>query len=87
VFGAGGAIDLRTATWQPRGSRKSVKLDVPNEGKEATQMALTSFLESIRDGKPVMSDADTALVATLTAVMGTKAIVERRIVAWDEVAG
>jgi hypothetical protein len=50
-------------------------------------MALASFLDSIRNGKPVMSDADAALVATLTPIMGTRALAEHRIVTWDEVAG
>jgi hypothetical protein len=87
VFGSNGAIDLPRATWQPRDSRNSVKLDVPNADKSAETMALTSFLESIRDNKPVMSDVDTALMSTLVAIMATKAVYERRIVNWKEVAG
>ena len=87
VFGANGSIDLPRATWQPRDSRTPVKLEVPNSGKSAEVMALTSFLESIRDNKPVMSDVDTALNSTLVAVLATKAIYDRRIVKWEEVAG
>lgn len=87
VFAAKGSIDLPKATWQPRDSRTPIKLDVPNMGKSAEEMALTSFLESIRDGKPVMSDVDTALTSTLVPIMATKAIYEKRIVKWEEVAG
>jgi myo-inositol 2-dehydrogenase / D-chiro-inositol 1-dehydrogenase len=87
VFGSNGSIDLPKATWQPRDSRTQVKLDVPNEGKSPEVMALTSFLESIRDGKPVMSDIESALTATLVPILATKAIYEKRIVRWEEVAG
>jgi myo-inositol 2-dehydrogenase/D-chiro-inositol 1-dehydrogenase len=87
VFGANGAIDLPKATWQPRDSRNSVQLQVPNAGKSAEVMAFTAFLDSIKNGKPVMSDADTALISTLVPIMATKAIYEKRIVTWEEVAG
>ena len=86
VFGANGSIDLPKATWQPRESRTPIKLEVPNAGRSAEEMALTSFLASIRDGKPVMSDVDAALVSTLVPIMATKAIYEKRIVKWEEVA-
>ena len=88
VFGSKGAIDLPKATWTARApGAKPQKLDVPNDGIEATEMAMRSFIGSIRDDKPVMSNADEALVATLTAILGTRAIYEKRIVKWEEVAG
>jgi myo-inositol 2-dehydrogenase / D-chiro-inositol 1-dehydrogenase len=87
VFGANGSVDLPRATWQPRDSRTSIKLEVPNAGKSPEVMALTSFLESVRDNKPVMSDVETALTSTLVPIMATKAIYEKRIVRWEEVAG
>ncbi len=87
VFGSEGAIDLPKAIWQPRTQRKPVELDVPNKGKDASYMAQAAFVDSIKNDKPTMSDADTALVATLTPIMATKAIYERRIVTWEEVAG
>ena len=63
VFGSNGSIDLPRAPWQPR-DRTPVKREVPNAGKSAELMALTSFLESIRDNKAVMSDVDTAVTST-----------------------
>lgn len=86
VFGSNGSIDLIRATWQPRDSKAPVKLDVPNEGENSTYMALAAFADSIRNNKPVMSDADSAHISTLVPIMGTKAIYERRIVTWDEEA-
>jgi len=87
VFGSNGAIDLPKATWQPRDSRKPVELEVPNKGKDATYMALAAFLDSIRNDRPTMSDAETALIATITPIMATKAIYEKRPVTWNEIAG
>lgn len=87
VFGSNGAIDLPKAAWQPRDARKPVQLEVPNAGKSAEVMAFTSFLNSIRDGAPVMSDVNTALISTLLPMMATKAIYEKRIVTWEEMAG
>jgi myo-inositol 2-dehydrogenase / D-chiro-inositol 1-dehydrogenase len=87
VFGSKGSIDLVTATWQPRDSRQKIKLDVPNAGKDSSYMALAAFVDSVKNGSPVMSDADSGLISTLVPIMGTKAIYEKRPVTWEEVAG
>lgn len=51
-------------------------------------MALASFVESIRTGKRPVNDAQSAYESTLQAIMGTRAIYEKRVVTWDEmVAG
>jgi predicted dehydrogenase len=88
VFGSEGAIDLITATWKPR-TRKSepIKLDVPDAGQDSTYLSLRAFAENIRNNnrKP-LNDARSALISTLVPIMGTKAIYEKRIVTWDEVA-
>jgi hypothetical protein len=50
-------------------------------------MSLQAFAENIRTNnrKPV-NDARSALISTLVPIMGTRAIYEKRIVTWDEVA-
>jgi predicted dehydrogenase len=88
VFGSEGAIDLITATWKPR-SRKSepIKLDVPDAGEDSTYMSLKAFADNIRsNNRKPLNDARSALISTLVPIMGTKAIYEKRIVPWDEVA-
>ena len=87
VFGSKGAIDLINATWQPREGQPAVKLDVPNAGKDPTYMALAAFVESIRDGRKILNTAESAYISLLVPLMGTKAIYEKRIVTWEEVAG
>jgi predicted dehydrogenase len=88
VFGSEGAIDLPAATWQPRTQRDPVKLEVPNAGQGADYMAMAAFIDDVRNNnrQPVNS-AESALRSTLQVLMATKAIYERRIVTWEEVAG
>lgn len=89
VFGSEGAVDLAAGAWQPRvGKRGLVKLEVPNAGQDATYMLLAAFVENIRtNNRKPLNDAESALRSTLVPIMGTKAIEERRIVTWEEVAG
>ena len=88
VFGSEGLMDLVQATFQPRerGARP-VKLDVPDAGKNSTYMALAAFVDCIREGKTPINNVDSAINSTLLPLMGTKAIYEKRIVTWEEVAG
>lgn len=85
VFGSEGAIDLAEAVWQPRTERQAQKLDVPNAGQDATYMALAAFVDCVRNQAKPLTDVEAAFVATAQAIMGTRAIYERRIVSWDEV--
>ena len=87
VFGAGGAIDLPAATWHAREKRGAIKLEVPDAGKDSTYMALAAFADSIRNKTKPINNAESAMQSTLQAIMATKAIYEKRIVTWDEVAG
>jgi len=87
VFGSEGLVDLVKATWQPRErGAKPVQLDVPNQGKDSTYMALASFVDSIRNNTKPINDIDSAVRSTLLPLMGTKAIHEKRIVTWEEVS-
>ncbi len=89
VFGTGGAIDLGKAVWQPREKRgEPIQLDVPEADKDSTYQSLAAFIENVRGNrKPPINNVDSALVSTLVPLMGTKAIYEKRIVTWEEVAG
>jgi len=87
VFGSEGAIDLADAVWQPRNERQPRKLEVPNAGKDSTYMALAAFVECVRTGCTPLNNVDSAFIATAQAIMGTRAIYEKRIVTWEEVVG
>jgi predicted dehydrogenase len=88
VFGSDGAIDLIHATWKPRARRSEpIKLEVPNAGEDSTYMSLAAFVDAVKNKKKPINDAESALRSTLQAIMGTRAIYERRIVTWEEVAG
>lgn len=88
VFGTEGSIDLPSATWHAREKRGAIKLDVPDAGKDSTYTALAAFVNSIRTGTKPVNDAESAYESTLQAIMGTRAIYEKRIVTWEEmVAG
>jgi predicted dehydrogenase len=87
VFASDGALDLPKAEFAPRGERKRVPLEVQNAGKDSTFMSLSAFAENVKLGRRPLNDAMSALDATLVALMGTRAIYERRVVTWAEVAG
>ncbi|MEK7407608.1 MAG: Gfo/Idh/MocA family oxidoreductase [Acidobacteriota bacterium] len=88
VFGTEGAADLPGGTWQPREKKGLIKLDVPNAGQDSSYMSLAAFVENVRakNRKP-LNDAESGLRSTIVPIMATKAIVEKRIVTWQEVAG
>jgi len=87
VFGSNGAVDLVNATWQPREKRGAIKLDVPNAQEDSTYMALEAFAGYVRENKQPLNNVESALVSTLLPIMATRAIMEKRIVSWEEVAG
>jgi myo-inositol 2-dehydrogenase / D-chiro-inositol 1-dehydrogenase len=89
VFGEKGSVDLANGTWQPREKRgPQIKLDVPNAGKDSTYMSLAAFVDNIRNNnRTPVNNAESALQSTIVPIMATKAIYEKRIVTWEEVAG
>ncbi len=87
VFLSDGAVDLTKAEYFPRRERKRVQLDVPNAGQDSTLMSLSAFASNILEGKRPLNDVDSALEATLVALMGTRAIYEKRVVTWAEMSG
>jgi predicted dehydrogenase len=87
VFGSNGSIEIQNAVWQPRDKKPAVKLDVPNADKDASVMSLAAFVDNVKNGKEPINNAESAMRSTLVPIMATRAIYERRIVTWEEVAG
>ncbi len=87
VFGSEGAIELQKATWSPRDKGGMHKLPVADEGADSTYAALAAFADNVRNHRKPLNNAESARISTLQVIMGTRAIYEKRIVTWDEVAG
>jgi myo-inositol 2-dehydrogenase/D-chiro-inositol 1-dehydrogenase len=84
VYGTKGAMDLPTATWIEREKKGEIKLDVPDAAQDSTYAALAAFIDNARGRKTPLNNADSAALSTLVAMMGRKAIYERRVVTWEE---
>jgi hypothetical protein len=89
VFGSLGAVDLPTATWIEREKRGEIKLEVPpvEPGQNADYLSLAAFIDNARGKKRPVNNVESARISTLTAMLGRKAIYEKRIVEWKEIAG
>lgn len=85
VWGENGAIELGTATWIEREKKGEIKLDVPDAGKTGDYLSLEAFIDNARGKKMPLNNAESARRSTLVAMLGRKAIYERRIVEWHEV--
>lgn len=64
-----------------REKKGEIKLDVPDAGKSPDYQSLAAFIDSARGRKT----PEPARRSTLVAMLGRKAIYERRIVEWEEV--
>jgi predicted dehydrogenase len=87
VFGSLGAIDLAAATWTARDKKGEIKLDVPDAGRDATYQSLAAFMDNARGRKKPLNNAESAYRSSLVAMMGRKAIYEKRVVTWEEMLG
>jgi predicted dehydrogenase len=88
VFGSVGAVDLAEATWRELAKRgRDLKIEVPDAGQDSNYLSLAAFIDNARGRKAPVNDAESAYRSTLVAMLGRKAIYEKRIVAWNEVAG
>lgn len=83
VYGANGAVDLATATWIEREKKGEIKLEVPDTGQDSNLLSL-AFMDSVRGKKKPVNHAESAALSTLVAMMGRKAIDEKRVVNWEE---
>jgi len=84
VYGTKGAVDLATATWTELDKRGEQKLEVPDKGKDSTFLSVAAFIENARGRKTPLNNAESARISTMTALLGRKAIYERRVVNWTE---
>lgn len=86
VFGSKGAVDLAAGSWMELGKRGEIKLEIPDAGEDSTRQSLAAFFTNARERKTPLNNADSALRSTLVAMMGRKAIYEKRIVTWEEIS-
>lgn len=84
VFGANGAIDLARAAWTEREKKGEIRLDVQDAGQTGDYLSLAAFIDNARRKRTPVNNAESARISTLTAMMGRKAIYEKRVVAWSE---
>jgi myo-inositol 2-dehydrogenase / D-chiro-inositol 1-dehydrogenase len=85
VFGSKAAIDLASAVWMEVGKKGENKVEAGAEG-DSTYLSIADFIANARARrKPADNDVESARRSTLMAMMGRKAIYEKRIVTWDEV--
>ncbi len=84
VYGSHGAVDLATATWTQLDKRGEQKLEVPNKEKDATYLSLAAFIDNAKGRKKPLNNAESSQMSTMTALLGRKAIYERRVVEWSE---
>lgn len=87
VYGEKGAVDLATATWIEREKRGEIKLEVADAGQSSDYLSMAAFIDNARGKKMPLNNAASARLSTLVAILGRKAIYERRVVSWSEVAG
>lgn len=85
VWGENGAIELGTATWIEREKKGEIKLDVADAGKTGDYLSLAAFVDNARAKRTPLNNAESARRSTLVAMLGRKAIYERRVVEWSEV--
>jgi predicted dehydrogenase len=87
VYCAEGAVDLATAKWTRLGQRGEMQIEVPDAGQSSDLLSLKAFLDNARGQKQALNNAESALRSSLVSILGRKAIYEKRIVTWQEVAG
>jgi myo-inositol 2-dehydrogenase / D-chiro-inositol 1-dehydrogenase len=88
VFGSLGAVDLIKALFHRREKKEPpVQLEVADGNKDSNYMSLAAFADNVRGQRRPLNHAESAYISTLVPIMATRAIYERRIVTWEEVAG
>jgi len=84
VYGSKGAIDLATATWTAVDKKGEQKLETGDASKDSTYLSLAAFIDNARGKKTPLNHAESSQMSTMTAMLGRKAIYERRVVEWGE---
>ncbi len=86
VFGEKGAVDIAGAKWRELGKRGlDLEIPVPDAGQSGDYLSLAAFIDNIRNNRKPLNDVESARRSTLMAMLGRKAIYEKRIVEWKEV--
>jgi predicted dehydrogenase len=87
VFCEKGAVDLAAGTWSELGRRGAVPLvGEGNGGGDMNRLSLEAFFDNARGRKQALNDAESAWRSTMMAILGRKAIYEKRVVGWGEIA-
>lgn len=87
VYGSEGAIDLAAAQWIKLEEKGALSLEVPDAGVRGDLLSVRAFIENAKAKRLPLNNAQSARRSTLVAMMGRKAIYEKRIVSWGEMAG
>jgi predicted dehydrogenase len=87
VYGSLGAIDLATGIFIEREKKIERRIESPLAGQDSNYLSLAAFIDNARGKKTPLNSAEAGRLSTLTAILGRKAIYERRVVTWEEVAG
>lgn len=87
VYGSLGAVDLATGTFMEREKKGERRIESGLAGQDMNYLSLEAFVENAWGRKKPLNDAESGQLSTMTAILGRKAIYERRIVAWEEIAG
>jgi predicted dehydrogenase len=89
IWGSEGAVDLPSGTFYARTDRGEERVPPRKlfEGDRGNmnQHAMDAFIGHVRDNSEPLNNATYGKYATLAAIMGRKAIDEKRFVTWDEV--
>jgi len=80
VSGAKGVIDVEKGKFYPRSKNKPTDLDPAVAIGHSNDMAINDFFRCVRENKKPLANVETARNCALTALLGRKAIYEKRVV-------
>ncbi len=83
AYGADGAVDVAYGNIYMKPDGKHSTVD-PNPAGDSTQLAVDDFFRCIRENKKPLADVDSGRACVLTALLGRKAIYEKRVVTMKE---
>ncbi len=88
AWGSEGALDLPKGLFYPRSGGRNVegqKIPVEGEGEDMNYRSVAAFFDNARGKKQPLNNVESGRIATLTGILGRKAIYEKRVVEWKEV--
>jgi hypothetical protein len=72
------------ATLAAQSPNETVRVAVIGVGNRGSYLSLAAFIDNARGHKTPLNNAESAARFTLAAMMGRRAIYEKRIVNWEE---